>query len=347
MDPSLLDVHGSGAVILGPSVTCDGFQADRCIRVQSHVHLDHMWDFSTSLSGEVFMTRATRELLEHRFPALEFSSNVHVLEFGKPWKGQNVALELASSNHMLGAAQVRVTLHDGSTVGYSGDFSWPLDDVIQVDGLVVDATYGKPSRRTSYSQQQVQEEFCELVMRSLKVGPVHLMADTGPAERALQLLMIEDIIGSTQVVGSRRAQVSTLVHCRHGYQLPNVLVEGTVEATEALQHGHYVRLWGLHSREINDGLYPGTVIRLTKFWTGDEPVQRIADRNYVVGFSNHADFDGTIEYIARTGASVVVTDDVRGSDGDRARHLAEAVQSELRGVKARPSSNYTSRAWGA
>ena len=347
MDRNLLDVYGSGAVILGPDVTCDGFQAKRGIRVQSHVHRDHMGDFSTSLWGDVFMTEPTRELLEHQYPALESSSNVHVLKYGERWKGENLELELASSNHMLGAAQIKATLQDGSTVGYSGDFSWPLEDVIQVDGLVVDATYGKPSRRRGYTQQQVQEEFCALAKQSLRTGPVHLLADTGPAERALQLLVIEDVLGSARVVGSSRSRLSGSVHRRYGYQLPNVLVEGTREAAEAAEDGPYVRLWGLHSREINDGLYPGTVIRLTKFGTGDEPVQRLTEHSYVVGFSNHADFDGTMEYIARTRASVVVTDGLRGRDGDRARHLAEAVQSELKGVKAYLSTNHASRAWGA
>lgn len=347
MGDSLIDVRGSGAVILGPFVTCDGFQADRNIRVQTHIHSDHMGNFSTSLRGDVFMTPATRQLLTHQYPALEFSSNVHALEYGKRWEGDNVALELVSSNHILGAAQVKVVLQDGSAVGYSGDFSWPLDNVIKVDGLVVDATYGKPSQRKSYSQQEVQEKFCEFAVQSLRKGPLHLMADTGPAERALQLLMMQEIIGGVPVVGSRRAHWSTSVHRLYNCQLPEVLVEDTAEAAEAVQGGHYVRLWALHSREINDGLYPGTVVRLTKYGTDDEPVRDRGDGTCVVGFSNHADYEGTIEYIAQTGASVVVTDDVRGRRGDRAKYLAEAVQADLKGVKACTSSNYASRAWGA
>lgn len=341
-----LDVRGSGAVVLGPGVTCDGFHADRDIRVQSHVHLDHMRDFSTSLGGEVFMTRPTRELLDHRFPALEYASNVHLLEYGERWKGENVEIELVSSNHMIGAAQVKVTLDGGVTLGYSGDFGWPLENVIQVDGLVVDATYGKPSLRGDYSQQRVQEAFCELVIESLTEGPVHLLADTGPAERGLQLLMMQDVIGTTRVVGSERSGVSAAVHRRYGYQLPDILVEGSAAATDALRDGHYVRLWSLHSREINDGLSPGTVIRLTKFGAGNEPIRCHGEGSYTVGFSNHADFGGTMDYVAKTGASVVVTDDVRGKEGGRAQHLASAIRSELR-VEAYTSTNYSSRAWGA
>ena len=43
-----VDVGGSGAVLLGPSVVCDGFQIGRPVRVQTHVHDDHMGDFERS-----------------------------------------------------------------------------------------------------------------------------------------------------------------------------------------------------------------------------------------------------------------------------------------------------------
>ena len=65
-----VDVLGSGAVILGPKVTCDGFHVDRPIRVQTHIHTDHMNGFTSSLAGEVVMTKPTRDLLAHDHPAL-------------------------------------------------------------------------------------------------------------------------------------------------------------------------------------------------------------------------------------------------------------------------------------
>lgn len=341
----LIDVLASGAVILGPDVTCDGFHSSRSLRVQSHVHQDHMKDFSTSLSGDVLLTRPTRMLLERQYPALDICTNVHVVEYGESWHTSDADVELVSSNHMLGAAQVKVTLPDGTTVGYSGDFGWPLDEVIQVDALVVDATYGKPDSGRPYTQQQAQADLSELITQVLRQGPVHMLADTGPVERALQVLMMNDVLEGVPVIGSQKLAASIRVHRDCGYHLPDVLVEGTESARTAIQTGRFLRLWSLYSREINDGLYPGAVVKLTKFRTRDQPIERSGESSYIVGFSNHADFNGTMEYIKATGASIVVTDNLRGGAGDRASVLANMVEHQL-GIAACVSSNHYSHAWG-
>ena len=43
-----IDVSGSGAVMLENLVSCDGFNNDYPIRVQTHVHEDHMYGFNSS-----------------------------------------------------------------------------------------------------------------------------------------------------------------------------------------------------------------------------------------------------------------------------------------------------------
>ena len=63
---------------------------------------------------------------------------------------------------MLGAVQVLVELEDGTRVGYSGDFQWPIEDVIQVDALVVDSTYGKPANVRKFTQGECEERLIEV-----------------------------------------------------------------------------------------------------------------------------------------------------------------------------------------
>ena len=58
--------------------------------------------------------------------------------------------------------QVEVELPDGKRVGYSGDFGWPLNDVIKVDALVLDATYGNPQSEVNYTQSEADEAFIGL-----------------------------------------------------------------------------------------------------------------------------------------------------------------------------------------
>jgi putative mRNA 3-end processing factor len=340
-----IDVLGSGAILLGPRVTCDGFHADRTIRVQTHIHSDHMTDFTTSLRGEVVMTKATRRLLEMEHPSLTSRPHVRALEYGEEWEHEGNRIQMFSSDHALGAAQVKVTLKNGSTVGYSGDFNWPLNDVIKVDALVVDATYGNPASQASCPQEKVQEALVDLVRRKLRHGPVHMMADTGPAERAMLVLAMADIVEDIPVIGNKRTCWYAQVNGEYRRPMPNMLCDELKQAHAAMRDGPYLRVWSLHSRLPNDGLYEGVVIRLTKYRTTVEPVEQVGDDVFHIGFSNHADFTGTVEYVEATGASFVVTDNLRGQKNERAEQLARMLRTQL-GICARVSSNTESREWG-
>lgn len=70
-------------------------------------------------------------------------------------------------------------------------------------------------------------------------------------------------------------------------------------------------------------------------------ISGFSERGYSVALSNHADFEGTLEYIIATGAKRVVTDNTRGNGVE----LALAIQKRL-GIEAKPSSNLDSREWG-
>lgn len=340
-----IDVLGSGSVTLGPDVSCDGFHADQTVRVQTHVHSDHMADFSTSKHGEIIMTPPTLQLLEYEDPSLTTCGNVHQLRPGEEFRWEENRITLLPSTHMLGAVQVAVQLRNAIKLGYSSDFSWPLDRVIEVDGLVIDATYGKPSSDRAYTQEDVEEAFADLVRRSLQNGPVHIMADMGPAERSLLALTLAEVLEDVSVIGDKRFCRSAAIYRQNSYPLPVVIqADGEAAMTAMANDGQpFVRYWGLHGKLPNDGFYDGTVIRLTKY-RAQEPVDQQEEMLYTVGFSNHADFSGTMEYVKATGASFVVTDNVRGKK-DRGLELAKAIRRELR-IKARVSSNETSLAWG-
>ena len=55
------------------------------------------------------------------------------------------------------------------------------------------------------------------------------------------------------------------------------------------------------------------------------PCRQIGDREYLVALSDHSDFDGLIEYVKRTRAKQVVTDNFR-SNGDA---LAKELRKRL------------------
>src|ERR1700676_358597 len=140
MNSRVLNVAASGIITLGPDVACDGLHRDYGVRVQTHVPLDHMHNFHTSKSlQDIYLSEATYQLLVAEFNAdLLFRDNLIPLQFGEPCLIRSSRVWLVPSAHMLGSVQVAVELPDGVRVGYSGDFHWPLDEVIQVDQLVVE-----------------------------------------------------------------------------------------------------------------------------------------------------------------------------------------------------------------
>ena len=175
----LVDVCESGAVCLGDNVVCDGYSGGKAFRVQTHAHDDHMGDFGRSKGlQDVVMSPETFGLLVAEYDAdLEYRENIRRVRRGE-WKrlDDGASVLLLPSNHMLGSCQVGLTLGDGTRVGYSGDFGWPLDRVIEVDQLVVDSTYGSPGSVRNYSQGEAEESLAELVRTRLRHGSVHIRA---------------------------------------------------------------------------------------------------------------------------------------------------------------------------
>ena len=343
-----IDVHGSGVVILGPDVTCDGFQKDHGVRVQSHIHKDHMRAFGTSLKNcTVLMTGATGDLLSDEWPQLRCT---HHAKFGGSFEVNGNKIDLVSSNHMLGAAQTKVTLSDGTTLGYSGDFAWPIDEVIQVDQLVVDATYGCPDSSRHLDQGEVQSAFCQITTDGLRThGCVHIKSDSGPLHRGLEALCVDEVItDQIPVLCSSNTMQHIDVYRQHGYSMPNLVLQSDCDEARAVKrNGNYLQLWQASDSFQND-ILAGITIHLTKFGSRNndetEPYAVTNENNYTVRLSNHADYDGTMAYIEKTGASIVVTDAHRNER--YAEILARQINAQIEGVDARTSTNFKTHAWG-
>ena len=336
-----IDVRASGAVTLGQDVSCDGFLRAAKLRVQTHVHQDHMRDFHTSKGfQDILLSKPTRDLLISEFN-FDLSSriNIKALNPQEPYGFGHSSVQLIPNDHILGSVQVQVELDDGMRVGYSGDFAWPLDNVIQVDALVVDSTYGSPASIRNYSQGECEAQFLLLSRKLLSEGPVYIKAHTGTLHRAMQLLSTELDV---PLVGSSRLCKEIDVYRKHGYAISSVASWEAPEGRELLKEGRVIRLFGKGDKyPVDTG--GAAHISLSAFFTRpDQPVVEYSTGSYAVALSNHADFHGTLEYIQSTGAQYVVTDNTRGGNG---LTLALEVQNRL-GLAAMPSSNFMSPLWG-
>ena len=86
---------------------------------------------------------------------------------------------------------------------------------------------------------------------------------------------------------------------------------------------------------FDNELIEGTSVTCSAGMDKSEPLMRFSDRAYRVALSNHADFEGTLEFIKATGAKTVVTDNTR----NHGLELAIAINDRLAGVHAEPSTN--------
>ncbi|MCY4368502.1 MAG: hypothetical protein OXF41_03560 [bacterium] len=331
----------SGAVKLGTDVVCDGFSSDARVRVQTHVHADHMDQFETSKGHQVILSsEQTRRLLIAEYDAdLPYRSNVVSVRPGENYSIGDSAITLLPNGHMLGSVQVKVRLQCGVTVGYSGDFQWPIPDVIQVDALVIDSTYGAPHNIREFTQGECEERFVMLLQRLLSAGPIVIKAHRGTVQRALQI--INDEI-DCPVIASTRLIDEVSIYREYGYTIGNLITETSPEARQIMKDNRHIVVYSTGDHAPVDIGARSKVVLSAYFTRPDMPISEYSDRAYGVAMSNHADFNGTLEYIRMSRASFVVTDNSRGGKGV---HLARAIKDYL-GIEARPSSNVRSRIWG-
>jgi len=336
-----IGVTSSGVVLLGPDITCDGFHRDYRARVQTHVHIDHMHNFETSKGLQViFTSAATMELLIAEFDAdLPVRNNIIALPFGEIWQVGVSNMVLLPAGHMLGSAQVSVETADGQRVGYSGDFQWPLEEVIQVEELVLDSTYGSEESVRRYTQEEAEQKLLEISVDKLRRGPLYVKAHRGTIHRAIQVL---SEIDTCSLLASQRLCGQIDVYRRFGYPIGQVLSIEDPSAAEIVRSRSYIRFYGTGD-QFPVQVPHGTTINLSAFRTNrDSPVLEYSERSLSVAITNHADFEGTLEFVRSSGAKHVITDNSRGG---HAVDLARAITRRL-GIRAEPSDSDVSHEWG-
>lgn len=294
-----------------------------------------MGDFDKSKGlQDLFMSPETRALLiADRDAELEYRDNLIAVPQGVERElGDGSRLALLPSGHMLGSCQVAVRLPSGLRCGYSGDFAWPLDEVMQVDELVVDSTYGSSGSVRRYTQDEAENSLLEIVCERLRHGSVHVNAHRGTVERVLHILGGK--VG-VPILASAKLAREVAVYREYGFAAGALESLDSAAGRSALKERFYVRLYSKGDGFGNERP-EGTSVTCSAYMVGtDDPVLRFSERAYRVALSNHADFEETLAYVEATGARRVVTDNTRNHGID----LAIAINGRLSGVRAEPSTN--------
>ncbi len=321
-------VTKNGAVLLGDSVACDAFDADRPLRIVTHAHADHLGGLRKSLRccDKVLMTPATRDLAQTLNESLKLrDAAIETLEYGKTLRYGDEKITLSKADHILGAAQVLVEDAGGIRIAYSGDFRIDDTPVIESDVLVVEATYGSPSCKRNFDVD-VRALLVSMIEKRLRGGAVYMFGYYGKLQEVMQLLRDADV--EVPFVMPERMYNVTKVCEQHGMKLGCTALSTGADGHELLEGNlPCVAFYHMNARDLV-GLKNARIT--VSGWEFNTACRQIGDREYIVALSDHSDFDGLIEYVKRSGAKQVITDNYRASHG---AVLAKEIRRRL-GVSA-------------
>ncbi len=303
------NVTKSGAVLLGDSVACDAFDASRPLRVVTHAHADHLGGLHKSLKccEKVLMTKATKDLAEILNGSLKLKDKpLKTVEYGKVVKYRDEKITLVRADHILGAAQVMVEDAGGIRIAYSGDFRLEDTPVVESDVLVVEATYGTPSCRRNFDVD-VRELLVSMIERRLRGGTVYVFGYYGKLQEVMQLLRKADV--EVPFVMPEKVYEVSKVCQKHGMNLGCLSLSTSMEGHELLDGNlPCVAFYHMNARQ-HVGLRNARIC--VSGWEFHSPCRQIGDREHLVALSDHSDFDGLIEYVRRSRAKQVITDNYR------------------------------------
>jgi putative mRNA 3-end processing factor len=295
----------------------------------SHAHADHLGRHERTIA-----TRATAALARHRLGERK-GSEVLPAAYREPFGLGELTLELFSAGHVLGSAQIRITLPGGTTVGYTGDLCTEATrtaepaEVMPCDVLLMESTFGLP-RYVFPPKEEVLAAVKRFVDDALTDGatPVLLGYSLGKAQEVLKHF------GELGYPCRAHPTVHAVneVYVEQGVPLPNVHLLGP----EGPARGEIVVVPPQLARSTAiSRIRPRRTAVLTGWAVDGARWFRGVDASFPL--SDHADFPSLVRYARATGASRVFTlhghaapfaQELR-REGIRADPLEESAQMEF------------------
>jgi len=302
-------ITNKGAVLLGKYVACDAFDESKPLRVVTHAHADHMMGLQQSLRTceRVLMTKATKDLIDvMRGPLFLMGGFVETLEYGKTLQYEDEHVTFFCADHILGAAQVLVEDAEGTRIVYTGDFRVSGTPFLDANVLVMEATYGSPACKRSFSKD-VKDLLVSLVDEGLKHGTVYVFGYHGKLQEVMQILHGAGV-RAPFVVPERVFHVSRVCE-QHGMRLGRLMLSEEGEAKELLERN--LPCIAFYQMGSKNKVGQGGFRIFVSGWEFDSPCREIADKEYIIALSDHSDFDGLMEYVRRSKPQLVIADNFR------------------------------------
>ncbi len=265
----------------------------------SHAHADHLGRHERTIA-----TRATAALARHRLGDRK-AGEVLPADYRTPFGLGELTLELFPAGHVLGSAQIRITLPGGLTVGYTGDLCTEPTrtaepaEVMPCDVLLMESTFGLP-RYVFPPKEEVLAAVRRFVDETLDAGatPVLLGYSLGKAQEVLKHF------GELGYPCRAHPTIHAVneVYEAQGVPLPNVRLLGAEgpEKGEVVvappQLGRSAAISRIRPRRT--AVLTGWALDGARWFGG-------VDASFPL--SDHADFPSLLRYAKATGASRVFT----------------------------------------
>ena len=348
--------HQSGGIEVGDNVVIDGpITREQNLHIITHAHTDHARESQISESlgnsgAEVIMTEATRELMGYTNLNLRTSHRYKSLEYNAPRVFENagsVEVEFLDANHMLGSTQVKVVDPNLEySIGYSGDIGRNIEKPIDVDVLVLDATYASFEDKRRYTKEDAFDALAQKMLEFINKGyGINIVAHSGLLQSTLHNLGIRKNIFGFEIWdkfpevlagGQSKSHASKIKHfCNvykeFMYKQPNVLnLKDDKDDTWSLEVDNSRIALFSSIEDIQNNHLPTFVCEYNPSGY-DDPLTKSQRLNegYHVALSEHDTGNSIDKYIKNVNPELVITDSIRANPDTRADDLAILIKNKL------------------
>jgi Cft2 family RNA processing exonuclease len=261
----------------------------------SHGHLDHAKKHQQTIA-----TNKTLRIINHRAGR----TRAVALEYNEPLEYDGCQVTLFPAGHILGSAQILVEV-DGLRLLYSGDFNIERSsaaepiEIPESDILIMECTFGKPLYRFP-KRKVIEEQILNFVNNSFNEGAVPVVVGyaLGKAQEAMKILGDAGYELSVHGTIAQLTEIYEEFGIKFGRweKYSNDTVEGNVLVMppKAVRTRMITRIPKTRSVFLSGwAVYPGTKYRYGV--------------NEALPLSDHADFEGLIEYVRRVNPKKIYT----------------------------------------
>jgi Cft2 family RNA processing exonuclease len=349
-----LNINKMGGIEVGKKVVIDGpiinYSNPQILIAISHAHTDHanedlIADSITtyrSVNPEVIMTHATKELLGTTLNS-RTANYFKGFDYQTPYPREGVEIQFLDANHMLGSAQVKVVDEDlPYSIGYSGDIGRDIEKPIDVDVLVLDATYDTFFDKRTYNKEKALKAMYKEVNNLLSEGKgFNIVAHSGLMQTVLHGLAEENpniwIENPTVLAGAPDSSPKEVRKIKHFCDVYRSYDRNIPEVISIKDPREEERVCMLERNPSRIALFSNIEhaqnnnhVTFTVGLTGNiqTPIQE-TKLGFRISISEHDTGDTISKYIEGVNPELVVIDSHRQKNIDKAEHLSSLIQEKL------------------